>query len=85
MTQQAELLYKRIDTLPPKYFGEVIDFVGYLEHKAQQETAQTPQNTREQLLAREREVFNKYAEEINREAMDVLKYQIPIFEDEDSE
>jgi len=79
MTQQAEL-YKRIDTLPPKYFGEVIDFVGYLEHKARQETAQTPQSTREQLLAREREVFNKYAEELNREMEDVLLDQVPIFE-----
>ena len=36
MTQQAELL-KNIDTLPQKYFGEVIDFVGYLQQKAQQE------------------------------------------------
>jgi len=36
MTQQAELL-RNIDTLPPKYFGEVIDFVGYLRQKAQQE------------------------------------------------
>jgi len=33
MTQQAELL-KKIDTLPPKYYGEVIDFVGYLQQKA---------------------------------------------------
>ena len=36
MTQQAELL-RNIDTLPKKYFGEVIDFVGYLRNKAQQE------------------------------------------------
>jgi len=36
MTQQAELMNK-IDKIPPKYFGEVIDFLGYLEHKAQQE------------------------------------------------
>jgi len=36
MTQQAELL-KKIDALPPKYFGEVIDFVGYLEKKARQD------------------------------------------------
>ncbi|MDR3020788.1 MAG: DUF2281 domain-containing protein [Treponema sp.] len=39
MTQQAELL-KKIDKLPPKYFGEVIDFVGYLQAKAQQAAAQ---------------------------------------------
>jgi hypothetical protein len=36
MTQQAELLDK-IDKLPPKYLGEVIDFIGYLQQKAQQE------------------------------------------------
>ena len=33
MTQQAELL-KNIEKLPPQYLGEVIDFVGYLQHKA---------------------------------------------------
>ena len=36
MTQQAEL-FKKLEKLPQKYFGEVIDFVGYLQHKAQQE------------------------------------------------
>jgi len=36
MTQQVELL-RKIDSLPPKYFGEVIDFVGYLQKKAQNE------------------------------------------------
>jgi hypothetical protein len=39
MTQQAELL-RKIDKLPPQYFGEVIDFVGYLQAKAQQAAAQ---------------------------------------------
>jgi len=82
---ERAVLYKEIDKLPPKYFGEVYDFMGYLQHKARQETAQTSQSTREQLLAREREVFNKYAEEINKEMEDVLRYQIPIFEDEDYE
>jgi len=33
MTQQAEL-HRKIDTLPPEYFGEVIDFVGYLQKRA---------------------------------------------------
>ena len=33
MTGHAELL-KEIDRLPPQYFGEVIDFVGYLRQKA---------------------------------------------------
>ena len=36
MTRQAELL-NRIDEIPQKYFGEIIDFLGYLQHKAQQE------------------------------------------------
>jgi hypothetical protein len=36
VTQQAELINK-IEKLPPKYFGEVIDFVGYLQQKAQKE------------------------------------------------
>jgi len=33
MTQQAEL-FRKIENLPPQYFGEVIDFVGYLQQKA---------------------------------------------------
>ena len=40
MKQHAELL-KEIDKLPPKYFGEVFDFVGYLRQKAQTETEDT--------------------------------------------
>ena len=39
MTQQAELL-KKIDGLPPKYLGEVIDFIGYLRQKATRETGE---------------------------------------------
>jgi len=34
MTQQAELI-KKIDKLPTQYLGEVFDFVGYLQYKAQ--------------------------------------------------
>jgi hypothetical protein len=34
MTDRAELL-KEIDKLPPKYFEEVSDFVGFLQQKAQ--------------------------------------------------
>jgi len=37
MTQQAELLQK-IDTLPPEYFGEVFDFVGFLQQKVRRKT-----------------------------------------------
>ena len=40
MTQQAELLSK-INKLPPQYFREAIDFVGYLQQKAQQEANNT--------------------------------------------
>ena len=40
MTQQAELM-SRIDKIPQKYFGEVIDFLGYLQHKAEQEVNKT--------------------------------------------
>jgi hypothetical protein len=36
MTEHAELL-KKIDKLPPKYYGEVFDFVGYLQQRAQNE------------------------------------------------
>ena len=46
MTQQYELL-KKIEKLPEKYFDEVIDFLGYLQHKAQQEVNDTE---REQAL-----------------------------------
>jgi len=67
MTQQAELL-KKIDKLPPQYFGEVIDFVGYLQHKAQQEKLKPSS-------ARDIELFEKYADELNAEAEDVLSYQ----------
>jgi len=34
MTQQAEL-FKNIEKLSPQYLGQVIDFVGYLQAKAQ--------------------------------------------------
>jgi len=33
MTQQAEL-FREIEKLPPQDFGQVIDFVRYLQHKA---------------------------------------------------
>ncbi|GBU28407.1 hypothetical protein R84B8_01965 [Treponema sp. R8-4-B8] len=78
MSQQAEL-YRKIDKLPQKYFGEVIDFVGYLENKARKEAEQTQPSLREQQKARDIEIINQYAEELNREAMDVLSYQWPGF------
>jgi len=45
MTQQAELL-RKIDTLPPEYFGEVIAFVGHLQQKTRQ-SKPTQQKTSE--------------------------------------
>ena len=36
MTEHAELL-KEIDKLPPRYVGEVFDFVEYLRKKTQKE------------------------------------------------
>ena len=36
MTERASLL-KEIDKLPPKYYGEVFDFVGYLQRKTENE------------------------------------------------
>jgi len=38
MTEQAELI-KEIDKLPSKYIGEILDYVGYLQKKAQNENA----------------------------------------------
>jgi hypothetical protein len=32
MIERSALL-KEIDTLPPRYYGEVIDFVGYIKEK----------------------------------------------------
>jgi len=31
----------------------------------------------------ELELINRYADELNREAMDVLMYQVPLWDDED--
>jgi len=36
MTERSVLL-KEIDKLPPKYFGEIINFVEYLQKKTQNE------------------------------------------------
>lgn len=64
---QVDIMNK-IDKIPPKYFGEVIDFLEYVQHKAQQETLKTP-------AVRDSELFEKYADELNAEAEDVLSYQ----------
>jgi len=72
MTQQAELLSK-IEKIPPRYFREIIDFVGYLQHKAQQENLKYTEC--KPSSARDIELFEKYADELNAEAEDVLSYQ----------
>jgi len=38
MTDQAELM-EEIDKLPSRYIGEVLDYVGYLRKKVQDENA----------------------------------------------
>ena len=72
MTQQAELI-KNIDKLPPKFISEINDFVAYLQYKAKQEkmksTGDKPSS------AHDIELFEKYADELNAEAEDVLSYQ----------
>jgi hypothetical protein len=40
MTDRNALL-QEIDTLPPEYMGEVIDFVSYLKHKKRTEIPET--------------------------------------------
>jgi hypothetical protein len=72
MTQQAELI-RKIDKLPSHYLSEVIDFVGYLQHKAQQAAAQ--KDKLKSSAVRDIELFEKYADELNAEAEDVLSYQ----------
>jgi hypothetical protein len=81
MTQQAELLNKfeqLLPTLPQKYFGEIIDFLGYLQYKAWQETPPAAKSSdqyvclTEEETARDVELITQYAEELNREAAEVL-------------
>ena len=74
MVERA-VLHKEIDRLPPQYFGEVFDFVGYLLQKAQKASVQQktgqPGLTEEQ-KARERECFIRNADELNREMAEIL-------------
>jgi siroheme synthase (precorrin-2 oxidase/ferrochelatase) len=69
MTNQA-VIQREIETLPPQYYDEIVDFIGYLRHKAQQTAVQA--NSREQIREREIECINRHAEELNREMEDVL-------------
>jgi hypothetical protein len=64
------VLQREIETLPPKYIGEVVDFVGYLQKKAQQEAVEIAMAGK-----RDKEIINRYADELNKEMEDVLSYQ----------
>ena len=44
------------------------------------ETTQKPRMTE----AEERELFRLHADELNREALDVLSYQVPLWDDEEA-
>ena len=73
-------LQREIETLPPQYYDEVVDFIGYLRHKAQHlrtESSTAQASSREQIRVREIECINRYAEELNREMEDILLDQSP--------
>jgi hypothetical protein len=38
--ENSAMLIKEIENLPSKYYGEVLNFVGYLQQKAQNEIAE---------------------------------------------
>ena len=74
MTNQA-VIQREIETLPPQYYGEIVDFIGYLRHKAKQartEGSTAQASSQEQIRAREIACINRHAEELNREMEDVL-------------
>ena len=68
MTNQA-VIQREIETLPPQYYEEVINFIGYLRHKAQQKRTDSIIT---QATSREIACINRYAEELNNEMEDVL-------------
>ena len=55
MTESAALI-KEIESLPPKYFAEVYDFVGRLRQKAQNETANDAEGYKAMAADTEREL-----------------------------
>ena len=69
MTNQAAL-QREIESLPPKYYGEVVNYVRYLQTKAQQEAVEITAAGK-----RDKELINRYADELNKEMEDVLSYQ----------
>ena len=79
MTQQAELI-RNIDKLPPKFFREIIDFVAFLQYKAQQEKMKPTGD--KSSSERDIELFEMHADELNAEAEDVLSYQNMFMDEE---
>ena len=55
MTESTSLI-KEIESLPPKYFTEVLDFVGYLRQKAQNEMADETEAYKAMAADTEREI-----------------------------
>ena len=71
-------MFNKIDRLPPQYFVQVFDFVGYIEQKAKAEEALAA--ARAERNARDVKLINRHAEELNKEMEDVLLDQVDIFE-----
>ena len=55
MVERAVLL-KEIDSLPPHYYGEIIDFIGYIKSKEAKYTALS----KDEALAMTSEIIEKY-------------------------
>ena len=55
MVERAVLL-KEIDSLPPRYYGEVVDFIGYIKAKEAKYTVLT----KDDAVAMTSEIIEKY-------------------------
>jgi len=55
MVAKAALI-KEIDSLPPRYYGEVIDFIGYIKTKE----AKYTDLSKEEAIAMTSEIIEKY-------------------------
>ena len=69
MIDQA-IIQKEIETLPSQYYEEIIEFIGYLRHKAQKTEIHV--SSSEHIRIREIECINRYANELNMEMEDIL-------------
>jgi uncharacterized protein YacL len=63
-------LQREIEMLPPKYYGEAVNFIEYLQKKAQQEAKEKIARGK-----RDIDIINRHADELNKEMEDVLSYQ----------